>query len=120
MIKKADFYCLCVVFWSDLQFVADLFEDVLKDLAIVGRSAYQKIGERDDGGVVGFIRNGADAKEWDVVDFAGMRNGGSFHIGAETVVGVPEFTGFFELAIELIAGEYSTGINFGGMTAKWG
>ena len=94
-------------------------ENALEDLAVIGSCSHQKVGEGDNRGVVGFIRDGADAQEGHLIDFAGVGDGGGFHIGAETVVGVPEFAGFFGLADELIASENTTIIYFGGMIAEW-
>jgi len=68
--------------------------------------------------MIGFIRHGADAQEWDFVDFACVGDGGGFHISAETLVRVPEFARFFEFADELVAAQDTTGVGFGRVIAK--
>ena len=53
--------------------------------------------------MIGFIRYGTDAQKRDFIDFTRVRDSGSFHVGAETVVSVPKFARLLRLADELVA-----------------
>ena len=76
----------------------ELSNQPVEDPAVIARGGDEKIGKADIGGMVGFIRHGAHAQEWHIVDLAGMCDGGGFHIHGEGLVGVPELTGFLDTA----------------------
>lgn len=68
--------------------IPNLLKRRLENPPVVCCRLGQEILERDHRGMIGLVRYGADAQERHAIDLARVRDGGSFHVGAQGVMRV--------------------------------